>query len=186
MQKTTTTILANVTAATKTIEAKEKSLIKPVDALYADGMRSVDFKSPAKGLDRTDYNNLKAAVVVAFTVAERKLLVADTKSMDDATKALKKTIQQKIGARMGDIARLLKAREPKVSKAPSGSTNQSTSTSAPAANNTSATPLKSYIEHVSTGRDVVNAIPVSQLSSAKADKIKKLIGDLLEELNSIK
>jgi hypothetical protein len=186
MQKTTTTILANVTAATKTIEAKEKSLIKPVDALYADGMRSVDFKSPAKGLDRTDYNNLKAAVVVAFTVAERKLLIADTKSLDDATKALKKTIQQKIGARMGDIARLLKAREPKVSKAPSGSTNQSTSTSAPAANNTSATPLKSYIEHVSTGRDVVNAIPVSQLSSAKADKIKKLIGDLLEELNSIK
>jgi hypothetical protein len=106
--------------------------------------------------------------------------------MDDATKALKKTIQQKIGARMGDIARLLKAREPRESKAPSGSTNQSTSTSAPAANNTSATPLKSYIEHVSTGRDVVNAIPVSQLSSTKADKIKKLIGDLLEELNSIK
>jgi hypothetical protein len=59
MQKTTTTILANVTAATKTIEAKEKSLIKPVDAFYADGMRSVDFNAPAKGLDRTDYNNLK-------------------------------------------------------------------------------------------------------------------------------
>jgi hypothetical protein len=57
MQKTTTTILANVTAATKTIEAKEKSLIKPVDALYADGMRSADFYAPAKGLDRTDYNS---------------------------------------------------------------------------------------------------------------------------------
>jgi hypothetical protein len=186
MQKTTTTILANVTAATKTIEAKEKSLIKPVDALYADGMRSVDFKSPAKGLDRTDYNNLKAAVVVAFTVAERKLLVADTKSLDDATKALKKTIQQKIGARMGDIARLLKAREPKVSKAPSGSTNQSTSTSAPAANNTSATPLKSYIEKVSTGRDILKAIPPSQLTTAKLTKLEKLIGDLIEELKSIK
>jgi hypothetical protein len=59
MQKTTTTILANVTAATKTIEAKEKSLIKPVDLLYADGMRSADFYAPAKGLDRTDYNNSK-------------------------------------------------------------------------------------------------------------------------------
>jgi hypothetical protein len=186
MQKTTTTILANVTAATKTIEAKERSLIKPVDALYADGMRSVDFKSPAKGLDRTDYNNLKAAVVVAFTVAERKLLVADTKSLDDATKALKKTIQQKIGARMGDIARLLKAREPKVERATGGSTNQSTSTSAPAANNTSATPLKSYIEKVSTGRDILKAIPPSQLSVLKQKAIEKLIGDLLEQLNSIK
>ncbi len=186
MQKTTTTILANVTAATKTIESKEKALVKPLDELYADGMRSVDFKAPAKGLDRTDYVALKKAVVAAFTVADRKLLVADTKSMDDATKALKKTIQQKIGARMGDIARLLKAREPKVERATGGSTNQSATPAAPAANNTSATPLKSYIEHVSTGRDVVNAIPVSQLTEAKRDEIKKLIGDLLEKLNSIK
>ncbi len=186
MQKTTTTILANVTAATKTIESKEKALVKPLDALYADGMRSADFKAPAKGLDRTDFVNLKKAVVAGFTAAERKLLVADTKSMDDATKALKKTIQQKIGARMGDIARLLKAREPRVERATGGSTNQSATPTAPAANNTSATPLKSYIEHVSTGRDVVNAIPVSQLTEAKRDEIKKLIGDLLEKLNSIK
>ena len=186
MQKTTNAILANVTAATKTIESKEKALVKPLDALYADGMRSVDFKAPAKGLDRTDYVNLKKAVVAAFTVAERKLLVADTKSMNEATKALKKTIQQKIGARMGDIARLLKAREPKVERATGGATNQSTAPTAPAANNTSATPLKSYIEHVSTGRDVVNAIPVSQLTEGKRDEIKKLIGDLLEKLNSIK
>jgi hypothetical protein len=186
MQKTTTTILANVTAATKTIEAKEKSLIKPVDLLYADGMRSADFYAPAKGLDRTDYNNLKAAVVVAFTVAERKLLVADTKSLDDATKALKKTIQQKIGARMGDIAKLLKAREPKVERATGGSTNQSAAPAAPAANNTSATPLKSYIEKVSTGRDILKAIPPSQLTTAKLTKLEKLIGDLIEELKSIK
>ena len=186
MQKTTTTILANVTKATKTIEAKEKSLIKPLDELYADGMRSADFYAPAKGEDRTDFDNLKKAVVAGFTVAERKLLVADTKLLNADTKALKKKTQQKIGSRMGDIARLLKAREPKVSKAPSGSTNQSTSTSAPAANNTSATPLKSYIEHVSCGREVLKAIPPSQLSVLKQKAIEKLIGDLLEQLNSIK
>ena len=186
MQKTTTTILANVTAATKTIEAKEQSLIKPVDALYADGMRSVDFKAPAKGLDRTDYVALKKAVVAGFIVADRKLLVADTKTMNDATKALKKTIQQKIGARMGDIARLLKAREPKVERATGGSTNQSAAPAAPAANNTSATPLKSYIEKVSTGRDILKAIPPSQLTTAKLTKLEKLIGDLIEELKSIK
>ena len=185
MQKTTTTILANVTTATKTIESKEKSLIKPLDELYADGMRSVDFYAPAKGEDRTDFENLKKAVVAGFTVADRKLLVADTKLLNADTKALKKTIQQKIGSRMGDIARLLKAREPKESKAPSGSTNQSTSTSAPT-NNTSATPLKSYIEKVSTGRDILKAIPPSQLTTAKLTKLEKLIGDLLEELNSIK
>jgi hypothetical protein len=186
MQKTTTTILANVTAATKTIEAKEKSLIKPLDALYADGMRSVDFKAPAKGLDRTDYVALKKAVVAGFIVADRKLLVADTKTMNEATKALKKTIQQKIGARMGDIARLLKAREPKVERATGGSTNQSAAPAAPAANNTSATPLKSYIEKVSTGRDILKAIPPSQLTTAKLTKLEKLIGDLIEELKSIK
>jgi hypothetical protein len=129
---------------------------------------------------------LKGAVVAGFTVADRKLLVADTKTMDDATKALKKTIQQKIGARMGDIARLLKAREPKVERATGGSTNQSAAPAAPAANNTSATPLKSYIEKVSTGRDILKAIPPSQLTTAKLTKLEKLIGDLIEELKSIK
>ena len=186
MQKTTTTILANVTAAAKTIEAKEKSLIKPLDELYADGMRSADFYAPAKGEDRTDFDNLKKAVVAGFTVADRKLLVADTKLLNDDTKALKKTIQQKIGARMGDIARLLKAREPKVERATGGSTNQSAAPAAPAANNTSATPLKSYIEKVSTGRDILKAIPPSQLTTAKLTKLEKLIGDLIEELKSIK
>ena len=185
MSKITSVIASNVTAATKTIEAKEKSLIKPLDAFYADGMRSVDFKAPAKGLDRTDYVALKKAVVAGFTVAENKLLVADTKSMNEETKALKKTIQQKIGARMGDIARLLKAREPKEPKAPSGSTNQSAGASAPSANTTSASPLKSYIEKVSTGREVLKAIPPSQLTSAKLTKLEKLIGDLIEELNLI-
>ena len=186
MSKTTTTILANVTAATKTIEAKEKALVKPLDALYADGMRSADFKAPAKGLDRADYVALKKAVVAGFTVAERSLLAADTKTLNEAKSALKKKTQQKIGARMGDIARLLKTREPKESKAPSGSTNQSAGASAPSANNTSATPLKSYIEHVSTGRDVLKAIPPSQLTVLKQKTIEKLIGDLLEQLNSIK
>ena len=186
MSKITSTIALNVTAATKTIEAKEKKLVKPLDELYADGMRSADFYAPAKGLDRTDFVALKKAVVAGFTVAERKLLVADTKSMNEATKALKKKTQQKIGARMGDIARLLKTREPKTERATGGATNQSTAPTAPAANNTSATPLKSYIEHVSTGRDVVNAIPVSQLTEGKRDEIKKLIGDLLEKLNAIK
>ena len=186
MQKTTNTILANVTTATKTIEAKEKKLVKPLDELYADGMRSADFYAPAKGLDRTDFVALKKAVVAGFTVAERKLLVADTKSMNEATKALKKKTQQKIGSRMGDIARLLKSREPKEERATGGETNQSTTASAPAANNTSATPLKSYIEHVSCGREVLKAIPPSKLTVLKQKAIEKLIGDLLEQLNSIK
>ena len=185
MQKTTNAILANVTAATKTIEAKEKSLIKPLDALYADGIRGADFKAPAKGLDRNDYVALKKAVVAGFTVAERKLLVADTKSMDEATKTLKKKTQQKIGSRMGDLHRLLKAREPKVERATGGATSQTTP-AAPAASNTSATPLKSYIEKVSAGRDVLKAIPPSQLTVLKQKKIEKLIGDLIEELNAIK
>ena len=185
MSKITSTIASNVTAATKTIEAKEKALVKPLDALYADGMRSADFYAPAKGLDRTDFVALKKAVVAGFTVAERKLLVADTKSMNEATKALKKKTQQKIGSRMGDLARLLKAREPKVERATGGATSQTTQAT-PAASATSATPLKSYIEKVSTGREVLKAIPPSQLTVLKQKKIEKLIGDLLEELNSIK
>ena len=185
MSKITSTIASNVTAATKTIESREKALVKPIDALYADGMRSADFKAPAKGLDRSDYVALKKAVVAGFTVIERSLLAADTKTLNEAKSALKKTIQQKIGARMGDIARLLKAREPKVERATGGVTSQTTQAT-PSANNTSATPLKSYIEKVSTGRDVLKAIPPSQLTSAKLTKLEKLIGDLVEELKSIK
>ena len=186
MLKINTKMSGAITSITKANEARDKATTKPLDTLWAEGARSADFKSPAKGLDRAFYNQAKLDVVAGFTVAENRLLVADTKNLSEDRKLLKKRIQQKIGARMGDIARLLKAREPKVTKAPSGQTNQAAPSAAAESNPTSATPLKSYIEHVSTGRDVVNAIPPSKLSAAKADKLKKMIGDLIEELNSIK
>jgi len=185
MLKINTAISNAVTTITKSTEARDKATVKPIDTLWAEGARSADFKSPAEGLDQTFYVEAKKAVVAGFTVAEKRLLSANTKTLAAAAKAHKKIVQQKIGARMGDVARLLKAREPKADKAPSGQTNQ-TATAAPAENNSSATPLKSYIEKVSTGRAVLKAIPPSQLSVAKQKKIEKLIGDLLEELNQIK
>ena len=94
---------------------------------------------------------------------------------------------QRVGSKISKLREALKGRlEPKKGRVTGGVTNQSTSASAPAANNTSATPLKSYIEKVSTGRDILKAIPPSQLTTAKLTKLEKLIGDLLEELNSIK
>ena len=186
MLKINTAISNAVTTITTKLNAVDKATVKPIDVLWAEGARGDDFKAPAKGLDRTFYVEAKKAVVAGFTVADKRLLLADTKTLDDATKALKKIIQQKIGARMGDIARLLKAREPKATKAPNGQTSQAAPSAAPAENNSNATPLKSYIEKVSTGRDVLKAIPPSQLSVMQQKKIEKLIGDLLEELNSIK
>lgn len=185
MLKINTAISNAVTTITTKLNAVDKATVKPIDVLWAEGARGDDFKAPAKGLDRTFYVEAKKAVVAGFTVVDKRLLLADTKTLDDATKALKKIIQQKIGARMGDIARLLKAREPKATKAPNGQTSQAAAP-APAENNSNATPLKSYIEKVSTGREVLKAIPPSQLSVEKQKKIEKLIGDLLEELNSIK
>jgi len=180
------------TAADKadaTAQKEENSRTLMLDALIADGINNPDYlKGAGKGKENTPlYNSITAALVVTLPKARQNSLAANIDTMTKKQKAYRRESMQRLGSRMGKLRKALEKRlAPKKPRAPGGATNQSTSTSAPAANNTSATPLKSYIEKVSTGHSIISAIPPSKLSVAKQKAIGKLIGDLLEQLNSIK
>ena len=89
----------------------DKTKVKTLDVLQAEGFVSTDFVAPDKGKDRALYDSLKAAVVLGFEVRFQTLLAKDTKTLDDDAKALKKTWQQQIGSRMTDLKNGLAKRE---------------------------------------------------------------------------
>lgn len=160
-----------------------------LDGLIADGVNNPDYlKGAGKGKENTTlYNSIFAALVLTQPKARQNSLTANIDTMTKKQKDYRRESMQRIGSKMSKLRVALEQRlAPKTPSTRAPRTPTGTTPKAPAANNTSATPLKSYIEHVSTGRNVVNAMPPSQCSDAKAKKLKKMIADLLEELNSIK
>ena len=89
----------------------DKTKLKTLDVLQAEGFVSTDFVAPAKGKDRALYDSLKAAVVLGFEVRVQTLLAKDTKTLDDDAKKVKKMWQQQIGSRMTDLKNGLAKRE---------------------------------------------------------------------------
>jgi hypothetical protein len=176
--------------AEKAIEKGKDAQTLMLDGLIADGVNKPEYlKGAGKGKENTTlYKSVFAALVLTQPKARQNSLTANIDTMTKKQRDFRRESMQRVGSKMSKLRVALEQRlapsttpSTRAPRTPAGTTPN-----APAANNTSATPLKSYIEKVSTGRDVVNAIPVSQLSAAKANKLKKLIGDLLEELNSIK
>ncbi len=176
--------------ADKAIQKGKDAQTLMLDGLIADGVNKPEYlRGAGKGKENTTlYNSIFAALVLTQPKARQNSLTANIDTMTKKQKDFRRESKQRVGSKMSKLRVALEQRlapsttpSTRAPRTPAGTTPN-----APAANNTSATPLKSYIEKVSTGRDVVNAIPVSQLSAAKANKLKKLIGDLLEELNSIK
>jgi hypothetical protein len=169
------------------VKLKEKRTLM-LDDLVGQGIAPHMLEGAGKGKENTPlYKSIHALFVSLQPVARRHAIGGNPETMTKKQKAYRRESMQRVGSKISKLREALKGRlEPKKGRATGGVTNQSTSASAPAANNTSATPLKSYIEKVSTGRDVVKAMPPSVLSAAKYARITKLIGDLLEELNSIK
>jgi hypothetical protein len=89
----------------------DKTKVKTLDILQAEGFVSTDFVAPDKGKDRALYDGLKAAVISGFEVKVQTLLAKETKTLDDDAKALKKKWQQQIGSRMKDLKNGLAKRE---------------------------------------------------------------------------
>jgi type IV secretory pathway VirJ component len=88
----------------------DKTKVKTLDVLQAEGFVSTDFVAPDKGKDRALYDSLKAAVVLGFEVRFQTLLAKDTKTLDDDAKALKKTGNSR-SVRMTDLKNGLAKRE---------------------------------------------------------------------------
>ncbi len=174
--------------ATAQKEANSRTLM--LDALIADGINNPDYlKGAGKGKDNTPlYNSINAALVVTLPKVRQNSLAANIETMTKKQKAYRRESMQRLGSRMGKLRKALEKRlAPKKPRAPNGATNQSSKagTNAPA-NITSSTPLKKFIETLSTGRSIINRVPGDQLPSAKSTEVQKLLEDLIAKLSAIK
>ena len=113
LAKLSVEVAAIITAHVKGEESHDKKNVKFTDTLRAEGITAESLKAPAKGADSAFYDSFKVAVVAGFDAAKRKLLDMPTKGMSDTQKDAKRKAQQSIGARIGDIRRLLEVSEKK-------------------------------------------------------------------------
>jgi hypothetical protein len=111
LAKLSVEVAAIVTAHVKGEEAHDKKNVKFTDTLRSEGITSDMLKAPAKGADSAFYDSFKVAVVAGFDAGKRKLLEMPTKGMSEAQKKAKREAQQSIGARIGNIRRLLEVSE---------------------------------------------------------------------------
>tara|TARA_R110000823_G_scaffold314329_1_gene443309 strand:- start:278 stop:922 length:645 start_codon:yes stop_codon:yes gene_type:complete len=189
-------------------EDKQVGLLKRIaDELIADGIGNpVLFEGAGKGKDQTTpYATTMIALYQSLSASKQKLLKIDVKLLTKEQKQSKREVINQATSKMSKLRSELVSRlnvEEKAfylahleAKKNARSTGGTQNQNAPATDTTPATvtdnvpestPLKSYIEKVSTGRAILQKIPPSKMTSVKMAKIEKLIGDLLEELNSIK
>jgi len=89
-----------VFSALKSEDKNEKVWKKAADSCRADRVTSSMLETVKNGGDVDLRTQVKAVIVTTFTEAEKALLVADAKSLDDVKKMNRKTAQQKVGARL--------------------------------------------------------------------------------------
>jgi hypothetical protein len=100
LSQSSATVLAS---ALKSQDKNDQIWVKASDAVRADGITSAMLETEKKGGSEALRNQIKGIIVSTFTEAEKALLSADSKALDDVKKMLKKTAQQKIGARLSLI-----------------------------------------------------------------------------------
>jgi hypothetical protein len=180
---------ADVKSEAAKVKAESAQTIM-VDDLKAMGVTPDMLKGAGKGKENTPlYKSIIAALITTLPAARQRAITGNIDTMTKAQKVYRRQSMQQVGSKMGKIKKALEKRLAlRQQRSTGGATSQTTtaSASAPAANNTSATPLKAYIEKVSTGHDIVKSISPTKCGPDKAKKLRKMIGDLLEELNSIK
>lgn len=71
--------------------------VKLSDTYRAEGVTSAMLETSKKGGSDDLRDQVKAAIVLAFSEADRKLLASDTKTLEDVEKMLKKEAQQRVG-----------------------------------------------------------------------------------------
>mgnify|MGYP003340439806 FL=1 len=77
--------------------------VKLSDSYRAEGVTSAMLETSKKGGSDDLREQVKGAIVLAFTDDDKKLLASDTKTLGDVDKMLKKEIQQRVGAYLAKI-----------------------------------------------------------------------------------
>jgi hypothetical protein len=90
--------------------ATDKAKHAAVDVLVADGVSPEMIRAPKKGLDRSFYESVCAAVVAGFEGPIRTLLAMDINAVPDNKKVIRKYWQQQIGSKVKDLRNALQRR----------------------------------------------------------------------------
>ena len=100
LSSSTITVL---TGALKSQDQNDQKWVKACDSLRADRVTSAMLETGKKGGNEDLRTQVKDVIVTTFSEADKALLATDTKALDQDKKNQKKTIQQKIGARLSLI-----------------------------------------------------------------------------------
>lgn len=100
LSSSTITVL---TGALKSQDQNDQKWVKACDSLRADRVTAAMLETAKNGGSEDLRDQVKAVIVTTFSEAEKALLATDTKALDQDKKNHKKTIQQKIGARLSLI-----------------------------------------------------------------------------------
>lgn len=93
-----------------TIKA-DKSKVKAIDALFADGVTADMLKAPGKDEPRSLYDSVQVSIVTGFAANVQALLRKDVKSLSETQKAERRYWQQQIGSKLKDLRNALSRRE---------------------------------------------------------------------------
>lgn len=85
--------------------------VKLSDTYRAEGVTSAMLETEKKGGSTDLRDQVKGAIVLSFSEADRALLATDTKALEDIKKLEKKEVQQKIGAYLSKIQSHIKGAE---------------------------------------------------------------------------
>ena len=77
--------------------------VKLADSFRAENVTAAMLETEKKGGSEGLREQVKAAIVAAFTDGERALLATDTKALSDSDKGTKKTLQQRAGSYLDKV-----------------------------------------------------------------------------------
>lgn len=115
MQATTVKLSASALKLTTDVVKGDMQIgnkwVKLSDTYRAEGVTSAMLETEKKGGSDDLRDQVKGAIVLSFTEADRALLATDTKALEDIKKLEKKEVQQKIGAYLSKIQTHIKNAE---------------------------------------------------------------------------
>lgn len=107
MNATTVKLSASALKLTTDVIKGDKQVahkwVKLSDTYRAEGVTSAMLETEKKGGSNDLREQVKGAIVLSFSEADRALLATDTKALEDVKKMEKKEIQQSIGAYLAKI-----------------------------------------------------------------------------------
>ena len=77
--------------------------VKLADSYRAENVTAAMLETEKKGGSEGLREQVKSAIIAAFTDSERSLLATDTKALDDSDKGTKKTLQQRVGSYLDKV-----------------------------------------------------------------------------------